>query len=81
VRVPAAAVIWYAGQPWVYVETAPGDFRRQPLPESARGAADGFVRAGLRPGQRVVVHGGELLLSQELKPPAGAKTSGGGDDD
>jgi len=81
VRVPAAAVIWYAGQPWVYVETAPGDFRRQPLPQSARGAAGWFVSVGLRPGQRVVVHGGELLLSQELKPPAGAKVSGGGDDD
>ncbi|HVB84727.1 MAG TPA: hypothetical protein VND63_07615 [Rhodanobacteraceae bacterium] len=81
VRVPAAAVIWYAGQPWVYVETAPGTFRRLPLPDSAHGAAGWFVSAGLHPGQRVVVHGGELLLSQELKPPAGAKVSGGGDDD
>ncbi len=80
VQVPAAAVIWYAGQPWIYVETAPGDFRRQPLPESARGAAGWFVSAGLRPGQRVVVHGGELLLSQELKPPAGARPAGGDDD-
>lgn len=81
VRVPAAAVIWYAGQPWVYVETAPGAFRRLPLPDSAHGAAGWFVSAGLRSGQRVVVHGGELLLSQELKPPVGAKVSGGGDDD
>ena len=81
VRIPAAAVIWYAGQPWIYVETAAGDFRRQPLPQSAHGAAGWFVSAGLRPGQRVVVHGGELLLSQELKPPAGSKVSGGGDDD
>ncbi len=80
VRVPAAAVIWYAGQPWVYVETAPGDFRRQPLPESARGAGGWFVSAGLHPGQHVVVHGGELLLSQELKPPAGARPAGGDDD-
>lgn len=80
VRVPTAAVIWYAGQPWVYVETAPGDFRRQSLPVAAHGAAGWFVSAGLRPGQRVVVHGGELLLSQELKPPAGARPAGGDND-
>ncbi|MDE2178174.1 MAG: hypothetical protein KGJ50_07685 [Xanthomonadaceae bacterium] len=80
VRVPATAVIWYAGRPWIYVETAPGVFRRQPLPESAHGAAGWIVSAGLRPGQRVVAHGAELLLSQELKPPAGAKAAGGDDD-
>lgn len=81
VRVPAAAVLWYAGQPWVYAEIAPGQFRRQPLPAAAQDAQGWFVASGLRSGERVVVRGAELLLSQELKPPPGAKPATGDDDD
>jgi hypothetical protein len=81
VRVPADAVIWYAGQPWVFAETAPGRFQRQPLPATARDAQGWFVSEGLRRGQRVVVRGAELLLSQELKPPPGARPAMGDDDD
>lgn len=80
-RVPAEAVIWYAGQPWVYAENAPGRFERVPLPADARDAQGWFVTAGLHRGQRVVVRGAELLLSQELKPPPGAKPATGDDDD
>jgi hypothetical protein len=39
------------------------------------------VSEGLRRGQRVVVRGAELLLSQELKPPPGARPAMGDDDD
>lgn len=81
VRVPAAAVIWYAGQPWVYLQVAPGRFQRQPLPAAAEDTQGWFVSAGLHDGQRVVVHGAELLLVQELKPPPGAKPTTGDDDD
>ena len=81
VRVPADAVLWYAGQPWVYAETAPGHFERVPLPADSRDAQGWFVSGGLRKGQRVVVRGAELLLSQELKPPPGARAATGDDDD
>lgn len=81
VTVPAAAVIWYAGQPWVYVETAAGRFQRRPLAQDARNPDGWFATDGFRAGERVVVRGGELLLSQELLPPPGLKPATGDGDD
>jgi hypothetical protein len=81
VQVPREAVVWYAGQPWVYVERAPGQFQRVPLPARTRGEGGWIVDGALHAGQRVVVRGGELLLTQELKPPPGTAPAGGDDDD
>jgi hypothetical protein len=81
VTVPDAAVIWYAGQPWTYVETAAGHYQRRPLSVAVRNASGWFEAGGFRAGERVVVRGGELLLSQELLPPPGVKPAGGDDDD
>ncbi len=82
VTVPAAAVLWYAGQPWVYVQTAVDSFQRRPLALDARQATGWFQPSGFRVGDRVVVRGAELLLSQELLPPPGTKApTGDGDDD
>ncbi|MBS0318171.1 MAG: hypothetical protein JSR49_13700 [Proteobacteria bacterium] len=80
VTVPAAAVIWYAGQPWAYVETTAGHYRRRPLRVDARNASGWFEASGFRAGEQVVVRGGELLLSQELLPPPGVKPAGGDGD-
>ena len=81
VTVPAAAVIWYAGQPWAYVETAAGHYQRRPLSVDARNASGWFEPNGFHAGERVVVRGGELLISQELLPPPGVKPAGDGDGD
>ncbi|MDE2264709.1 MAG: hypothetical protein KGL29_02315 [Alphaproteobacteria bacterium] len=81
VVIPDAAVLWYAGEPWVYVETAPGHFTRRLIITDARDAKGWFQVKGFKAGERVVVHGSELLLSQELKPPASATSAGGDDDD
>ena len=81
VTVPAAAVIWYAGQPWAYVETAAGHYQRRPLSVDARNASGWFEANGFHAGERVVVRGGELLISQELLPPPGVKPAGDGDGD
>lgn len=81
VTVPAAAVIWYAGQPWAYVETGAGHYQRHPLSMDARNASGWFEASGFRAGERVVVRGGELLISQELLPPPGVKPAGGDGDD
>ena len=81
VIVPTAAVVWYAGQPWTYIETAAGRFQRRPVAVAERAATGWFQSSGFRAGERVVVRGGELLLSQELLPPPGAKPAGDGDDD
>lgn len=79
--VPVAAVLWYAGQPWAYLETAAGHYQRHPLAENARTPSGWFQSAGFRAGERVVVRGGELLLSQEQQPPPGAQPAGDGDSD
>lgn len=81
VQVPREAVVWYAGQPWVYVEQSPGQFQRVPVPTGTRGEGGWIVEGALHAGQRVVVRGGELLLTQELKPPPGTAPAGGDDDD
>lgn len=81
VTVPAEAVIWYAGQAWVYIETAAGHFQRRPVAQT-RSAQDWFETKGFHVGEKVVVRGGELLLSQEMQPPPGAaKPAGDGDGD
>ena len=80
VNVPTAAVIWYAGQPWVYVETAAGQFQRRPL-DQVRNAQGWFQARGFHAGEKVVVRGGELLLSQEMQPPPGTAKPAGDDDD
>lgn len=81
VAVPAAAVIWYAGQPWAYVETTPGHFARRPLLQNTRQPDDWFQAHGFKAGERVVARGAELLLSEELKPPPGTAPVGDGDGD
>lgn len=81
VQVPLEAVVWYAGQPWVYAESTPDQFRRVALGKGQRSGSAWVVGGALQPGERVVVRGAELLLTQELKPPPGAAPAGGDDDD
>lgn len=80
VIVPTTAVIWYAGQPWAYVEISAGHFQRRLVAETARTAKGWFESSGFRVGERVVVRGGELLLSKELLPPPGAQPAASDDD-
>lgn len=73
VIIPSSAVVWYAGQPWVYVRLDPEHFVRRAIsaPQSVPGGW--FVSQGFQPGERVVVSGAQLLLSEEFKP----QSSGG----
>jgi len=66
--IPDRAVVWYGGQPWVYVRTAPDRFTRRAVPaDAARG--QGFdVTTGFHAGDAVVTQGAQLLLSEEQKP-------------
>lgn len=81
VTVPDSAVLWYAGQPWVYIETSADHYMRRPLAQGERDTAGWFQTSGFHAGEHVVVRGGELLLTQELKPPLSAAPVGDGDDD
>jgi hypothetical protein len=65
-RVPASALVWYAGTRWFYVEKASAEFvRRAFVPLVADGelvAADAIA-----PGERLVVRGAQALLAEELR--------------
>lgn len=66
--IPERAVIWYGGQTWVYVQTAPDRFTRRYL-ATGNESDQGFVAiTGFHAGDRIVTQGAQLLLSEELKP-------------
>ncbi len=66
--IPERAVIWYGGQTWAYVQTAPDRFTRRYVPAGGESGQGFAVTAGFRAGDRVVTQGAQLLLSEELKP-------------
>ncbi|CAH1905679.1 RND-type multidrug efflux pump, membrane permease [Candidatus Nitrotoga sp. HW29] len=70
--IPARAIVWYGGQPWVYVQTAPDRFARRPIARHAPLQGGFFVNESIKAGERVVVSGAQLLLSEELRPPPGS---------
>jgi len=65
VVVPAAAIVWLQGRAWVYVEKAPGQFVRREVPAEMPLAEGWFVAKNLTAGERVVVQGAQILLSEE----------------
>ncbi|HKT67732.1 MAG TPA: metal transporter [Burkholderia sp.] len=66
--IPDRAVVWYGGQPWVYVRTAPERFTRRAVPADAAGGQGFDVTTGFHAGDAVVTQGAQLLLSEEQKP-------------
>jgi len=67
VMVPDSAVVWLAGRPWVYVRRDSTHFERRTLRDSQRVAGGWFVSEDLSSGEEIVVHGAQLLLSEELR--------------
>jgi hypothetical protein len=67
VLVPTAAVVWSQGGAWVYVERRPGAFARQPVALDNPVPEGWFVTGGVVAGERVVVVGAQLLLSEEQR--------------
>ncbi len=65
VVVPAGAVVWWRGRAWVYVEKGTGSFVRREVPTDAPTPDGWFAAKGLGVGERVVVEGAQLLLSEE----------------
>ncbi|MEO5829048.1 MAG: hypothetical protein ABIQ36_00610 [Rhodanobacter sp.] len=66
--IPESSVVWYGGQTWAYVRTAPDRFTRRYV--SAVNERDqGFlVTSGFHAGDLIVTQGAQLLLSEELAP-------------
>lgn len=71
VVIPASAVVWYAGKPWVYRKTNDNQFVRLPINTNVEVENGWFYRNnskdGLNSGDKVVTSGAQLLLSEEFK--------------
>ncbi len=63
--VPASAVVWWQGRAWVYLEEGAGRFARREVATDAPVPGGWFVTSGVAAGDRVVVRGAQLLLSEE----------------
>lgn len=67
VIVPSSSVVWRNGKAWAYVETGKDRFTRRQIDTSEPAVSGWFVTGGIKPGQKVVIHGAQLLLSQEFR--------------
>jgi hypothetical protein len=67
VAIPLTAVIWQGGKPWVYRELGEGSYVRAEVADHRDYAGGWFVARGFEPGERIVVTGGQTLLSEEFR--------------
>ena len=72
--IPARAIVWYGGQPWAYKQIDAAHFGRYPVAQQSPMQGGFFVTQGFKPGERVVVSGAQLLLSEELRPQPGSSS-------
>jgi len=68
IMIPDAAVVWYGGRQWVFVRIAPDQFSRRPIGAAIPVAGGLVADGGFKAGEKLVVQGAQLLLSQELQP-------------
>ncbi len=67
VVIPKSALIWHMDQAFVYIKTAEGQFSRRTLDRYSATTGGYFVGNGINVGEQVVVTGGQMLLSEELR--------------
>ncbi len=67
VLVPEAAVVWWQGKAWCYVETAGNRFERREVSTDVPVTRGWLQASGFTAGDKVVTSGAQLLLSQELR--------------
>ena len=65
VIVPASAVVWYGGQPWVYKKNDVTHFERIALKDAIPSGEGYFVMENFGVSELVVTRGAQLLLSEE----------------
>lgn len=65
--VPGSAVIWYANEPWIYIQHDGNVFVRIPLTNGRKMENGWLLTNGIEKNERVVTRGGQTLLSEEFK--------------
>jgi multidrug efflux pump subunit AcrA (membrane-fusion protein) len=72
VLVPQSAIVWWQGKAWLYLQRDAEHFERREIVLDTPVDGDWFVTERIQPGQRVVVAGAQLLLSEELRAQMGS---------
>lgn len=67
VLIPAAAILRFQGETWVYVEKEPSRFVRRMAALDQPENGGWIVKSGFEPNEQVVVSGAQTLLSEEMK--------------
>jgi hypothetical protein len=67
VVIPDSAVVWLDGRAWAYVQKGRESFIRQEVVTSHPVVKGWFVTKKFQNGDRVVVQGAQLLLSEEFR--------------
>lgn len=67
VTVPESALVWHMDQASIYVKTGVTKFSRRNATKVTRTNGGYFVRDVLQEGDEVVIIGGQMLLSEELR--------------
>ena len=65
--IPGNATVWWQGKAWAYVQTAPERFARREVSTDTPVADGWFVESGFAAGEKVVLRGGQQLLSEEFR--------------
>jgi len=66
---PASAVVWHLGIPWVFREISAGKFERIQAPDTRPTDGGWFISGEDFPVKSIVTTGAQLLLSSEISQP------------
>lgn len=64
---PESALLWYMDQVYVYIKNSDEHFYRRQLNKFSATAGGYFIPEDIKPGEEIVITGGQMLLSEELK--------------
>ncbi len=65
--IPGSAIVWSQGKAWVYIQKNEEQFFRQRVSTETPVQDGYFVTKGFKKGERIVVKGGQILLSEESR--------------
>ncbi len=67
VVVPEQTLLWYMDQAFVYIKTGEEGFYRRKINQFSATTGGYFIPDDINPGEKIVVTGGQMLLSEELR--------------
>jgi len=67
IPIPAEAVVWHGGRPWIYVQTDAHSFQRKVLADYHQTAHTWWTHTGLMANDGIVISGAQILLSEEFR--------------